>query len=316
MFKWLCVFFIASALPLAGAVSIASLVRSSDFGRGIAPDDYGTIYGTGMADSAYAPNTSSWPVSLGGVQLFACPATMGVNTVPSSACTSLSLLFVSPAQVNFYIPSKVGGNVLVGSFGGDIVLVASDFTSGLLLTHGVPYAAAIFLEGFDCFIDPRYSKMGQQTCGLTWNQPMPSVSLWCERGAVTDAGGDLLTSSNPAHLGQYVSVWATGLGSFGTTKTMEAAIADPVNGSGSYTFPVAYAGESASSPGLFQINIQIPPALQCGDAQSGLTPLPAGDYSWDLSLTLVGYNGSFGIPNSNAIRIPVVVHPGDVQCSH
>lgn len=304
--------------PIKTAIAsptIGAIVRSADFGIGLVPDDYGTIYGSALADSNYAASNTPWPISLGGVQLFACPATMGVNTIPSTACTALFLLFVSPAQINFYIPPKVAGTLLVANIAGNMVFVSGDFTQGTLRTQGIAYAAAIFIEGFDCFIDPRYAKMGQPNCGLTWTPPSPSVNFWCERGAVADSNGNLLTSTNPARLGQYVTIWATGLGSFGTTKTMEAQVANPQNGPGGYTFPVTYAGESSVSPGLFQINIQIPTALQCGDTQAGLSALPPGNYAWDLSLVLSGYNGNFGIPSSNPIWVPVIVRPGDVQCS-
>jgi len=196
------------------------------------------------------------------------------------------------------------------------------YNQGLVAMHGVITAPAIFWEGFDCFIDSRYQARGQKSCGLTWTQPDASVSLWNVRGAVTDAQGKILTSANPAKLGQVVSIWASGLGPFGKTADVISNVAnaplygDPIhNAIGPYRIPVLYAGESSAFPGLFQINVQIPVTLQCGDPAWGLPAWPSGTYNWDLQVSIMGYDGISQLTDeSKAVWVPVSVRPGDVQC--
>ena len=92
---------------------------------------------------------------------------------------------------------------------------------------------------------------------------------------------------------------------------------------GPYSVPVAYAGESSAFPGLYQINLQLPAALQCGDPNWGLPAWPSGNYSWDLYISIVADQtpnlGFIGGPElteeSNAVWVPVVVRPGDLSCT-
>jgi uncharacterized protein (TIGR03437 family) len=315
---------IATAAPSATPPSITSLVRSADFGQGLIANDYATIYGQNLSDGGtYQGSGSALPVSLGGFEVFACeqPANIPAD-LGTSKCPALPLIFVSPGQVNFYVPANAG-TALFAQINGVSLTVSGNFTQGLVEVMGYLTAPAIFIEGFDCFIDPRYSAEGQKNCGLSWNTPPSSVDLWCERGAVTDLLGNLLTSSNPAHVGDYVSMWVTGLGIFGTkTTTMKAYIYNaPLYGSptfnaiGPYPFFPSYSGES-QFPGLYQINMQIPPAIQCGDQSWGLPAWPTGSYNWDLLIGVVGtLNGvSEYTPESNGVWVPVIVRPGDVVC--
>ncbi len=75
---------------------------------------------------------------------------------------------------------------------------------------GAPTAPAIFSEGYDCFVDSRYQD-AFKNCGLTWIHPATNAA---NRGAVLDQHWKLVDSSNPARLGDYVSIWISGLGEF------------------------------------------------------------------------------------------------------
>jgi hypothetical protein len=74
----------------------------------------------------------------------------------------------------------------------------------------------IFSEGFDCLTDPRY-KDANVNCGLTFTGTLPLI-VQAVRGAVTDQRGIVLSSSNRTRVGQYYTIWLTGLGPFTNGK--------------------------------------------------------------------------------------------------
>lgn len=150
---------------------------------------------------------------------------------------------------------------------------------------------------------------------------MASSEPWCERGAATDLTGKLLTSSNPAHLGDYITLWMTGIGGFPAIDYTGPTVVnvnnaplygDPqYNAIGPYPVYASYLGESLIYPGLFQVNVQIPITLQCGDPIWGLPAWPGGNYNWDLLISVL-----FEHTESNGVWVPVVVHPGEPSCSN
>ncbi|HXJ44931.1 MAG TPA: hypothetical protein VNH18_36925, partial [Bryobacteraceae bacterium] len=174
-----------------------------------------------------------------------------------------------------------------------------------ITTQGQLIAPAIFREGYDCLIDPRYQDAGK-SCGLTWLAPSTNSA---DRGAVTDLNGNLVTSSNPARLGQYLVLWATGLGSFaaknGATVTMSNVPVYGFAGDTYYPIQTLYSGESAFS-GVYQINTQVPLALATG-VGAYPPPWPCGNYKWEVSLSVSVANQA-----SNLIQIPVVVNSADI----
>ncbi len=209
--------------------------------------------------------------------------------------------------------------------GGTSYLAGAPFCNEYSCSASAP---AIFIEGYDCIIDPSYAN-ADENCGLSWTPP-PDGERAYVRGAITDLNGKLLTSAHPAHVNEYLILWASGLGRFGKTDSMAILINNAplccgtVHQSiGPYSVPVVYAGESSISPGLFQINLQLPATLQCGDPNWGLPAWPSGTYSWDLNISVVAESapdlGSIGGPElteeSNGVWVPVVVRPGDVSCS-
>jgi uncharacterized protein (TIGR03437 family) len=312
---------LAMGVGFAQAPKITAVVRAADFQPGIPPDDYGTIYGTGLADATYQASTLPWPTKLGSTEVFGCSVYVGFM---ASACQAFPVFFAAPTQVNFYVPTSALGHYLFVRVNGvtQAGIVGIDYTATQKV-QGIPIEPAIFIEGYDCFIDPRYQRAGQP-CGLSWTQPPADSSisgpLWCKRGAATNQAGQLLTSGNPAHVGDYITLWMTGIGGFPandykalptTVRVNNAPLyGDPrYNSIGPYPTYASYLGESSVYPGLFQVNVQIPAALQCGDSGWGLPAWPSGNYNWDLLISVV-FEGT----ESNGIWVPLVVHPGDVAC--
>jgi hypothetical protein len=150
------------------------------------------------------------------------------------------------------------------------------------------------------------------------------------RGAVTDQQGNSLTSGNPARVGQYYTVWLTGLGQFANGKP-QAPVAMtftdvPVfgyKGSIGLLADLTYIGPSPQFPGLYQINFQLPSAVVDGKAldyganfSSGANFFPCGDYAWEISLNVEQQDmlTRYWI-QANTVLIPIVVKNGDVACA-
>jgi hypothetical protein len=302
---------------IAAAPHVASVVNSADFSAGVPLGGFGTVYGTALSDAVYQSSVYPFPISLGPTQAALCSTLTGKILAITSACLPLSLTYVSPTQINFVMPLalpppslglSLASMAVVVSVSGAVDDGASSGTDGGQVFAG-SIDPRIFREGYDCFIDPRFQDY-DRNCGLSWMEP-PTYAA--DRGAVTDLTGRLITSANPAHLNQYVVVWASGLGAIGPGGTAVAWMFNiPTYGDSNWPYaPVqlAYTGES-SFPGLYQINMQVPAAIATGAAFGNL-PWPCGDYAWEVSLSV----GTANNAQSNLIQIPIVVKSGDVACN-
>jgi uncharacterized protein (TIGR03437 family) len=115
-------------------------------------------------------------------------------------------------------------------------------------------------------------------------------------GIVTNAlTGQLITNSNPAHAGDYLVIYATGLGALtggnGEVEPSDGAAAPGTTiyhtnaqvsvNIGGVTIPAAFAGLTPTFAGLYQVNVQVPQGVTTGstvpvtlsatDAASGVT---------------------------------------------
>jgi uncharacterized protein (TIGR03437 family) len=228
----------------------------------------------------------------------------------------LGLIFASPAQVNFMIPETLPTNKPGIGPGATLAVIVN---VGGALDASPPFSLLfpqprIFTEGYDCFIDVRFQD-ANKNCGLTLTKP---ATYAADRGAVTDQSGRVLSSSNPARLGQYYTIWMTGLGAFNNGKIATSLGMSITNvpvfgykGDTSISVTPSYVGPSPQFPGLYQVNFQLPSQIAGGGYPSGYPPLfPCGDYSWEVSLDL-----SQGISPANLVQIPVIVKTGDVACA-
>jgi hypothetical protein len=309
--------------PSVGACAphVLGVVNSADFATGIPLGGFGTIYGSSLSDGTYQASTYPFPQNLGPTTAWLCNAILPVAV---SSCQPISLIFVSQTQINFVMPQsiqKITGLpmdlmqlAVVVSVNGviDDGTPTTRTTQGLNSGNFANYNPRIFREGYDCFTDSRFQDYGKN-CGLSWTQPPTNAA---DRGAITDLDGNLITSTNPSHLGQFLVAWVSGLGAHGQKVNATGFIANiPFYGYPNYQntqqISLAYAGESGF-PGLFQVNFQVPTFIATGDGTSFEPSWPCGNYSWEISLAV-------GIANyrqvSNFVQIPVAVKVGDVPCS-
>jgi uncharacterized protein (TIGR03437 family) len=310
------------AAPLAAQTpKITALVSAADSQPRIAVGGLGSIYGVNLAAGNSAAAGAPWPTKLGDTEVWICGSPIVVER-----CVFAGLTYASPTQINFYVPGTID---------------ALETQSIIIRRHDMPESAAgataqaypfrfdqaaprIFFMGYDCLIDGRYPD-ANRNCGLSYTRPPTQSSV---RGAVTDIQGSLLTSSNPARVGQYYTLWMTGLGAFmngvpGATFRLLLTNA-PLNTSPraqtiSYAIAPSFIGSSAQFPGLYQVNFQLPTRVVDGtgataDGRGGTeSPFSCGEYSWEVQIETQQTDGTLGVTTiANVVSLPIKVFIGDV----
>jgi uncharacterized protein (TIGR03437 family) len=154
-----------------------------------------------------------------------------------------------------------------------ILAIASLASNSQQINFQVPFEAAsnvveIRYQGFSTFAFP-------QTAA-------PGVFLLSDGAAAVEHSSDysLVTPSNPAHAGEVIIVYATGLGKVSPPVVSGVAATGPssvVPACGSFGFvqstapyltgSILYAGLTPGFVGLYQLNIQLPQSLTPGTAQ-------------------------------------------------
>lgn len=116
-------------------------VSAASYTAEIAPDSIASIFGSGMANGVYTVNSLPLPRSLGGTEV----------TVNGAA---IELLYVSPTQINFLLPTNTNGGtvtievksggVIVGQGNATVSNVAPAFFTATADGKGVPAGYSTF----------------------------------------------------------------------------------------------------------------------------------------------------------------------------
>jgi uncharacterized protein (TIGR03437 family) len=315
------------APAISGVTSAASF---SD--RQVSTEGYVSVFGSKLADKTYSASPP-YETKLGSTEVFVCPSTPptpAAQGILAGQCKAAAIQYASPTQVNAVLAGIVAGpKYFAVRVNGTLDAAASAFTTtGKAFPVTVLAAApALFLAGRDCPIDsvpatgggPRWNGVNQN-CGLFTAEPIedkPTAPLLhpsrANRGVVTDLDGKIVWSGNPARIGNFYTIWLTGLGVISSAKvpdTLRVGWADiPAYG---YQYPtqgdakVTYVGSVPQFPGLYQINFQVPAAI--GTGPLGYGAWPCGNYSWELSLNVI-----FG-QSADIVDFPLVIKNGDVPC--
>lgn len=299
-----------------GNPAIKSIVSGGSFGaRSVADGSFATIFGSGLADKEYIAGPAPLPKTLGGITVTVCEG---------QSCVPAQIAYANPSQLNVLLPSfpdlpTVGLNFGPAGAICTIYVSADKLASNVIQFFLWTYAPDIFFEGYDCLIDPRY-QFRDPKCGLTSS---PSSLMQATRGAITDEIGRLVYSGKPAKLGQYYTIWLTGLRFVEGKPNPDLALDlgnipaySPSQTLNPVSAPIvpSFVGPSPQFPGLVQINFQLPidPSAYVGYA----SPWPCGTYQWELDLSLQqgGNDNTAPIADPLLFQIPVAVNPGDVPC--
>jgi uncharacterized protein (TIGR03437 family) len=205
-------------------------------GNAVAPGSIASLYGANLAPQVATPDSASstLPFALGGVSM-----TMGGVAVP--------FFFVSPTQFNFQVP---------------LFTLTEQASTTLTITQGTaetsftvllkPYAPALF----------------------TTNQAGTGQASTLIAGTASIAApSDAFPGSRPARIGEYISIYATGLGdvsnrpalgSGGPVDPFARTLGTPEVTVGGVPATVTFSGLAPGFSGLYQINVQVPDGAPTG----------------------------------------------------
>jgi uncharacterized protein (TIGR03437 family) len=301
--------------------AITSVVSGGSFrSDAVASGAFATIFGSNLSDNGYS-GSLPWPTTLGGVSVTVCDA-QGKN------CVAPQLTYVNATQVNLLMP-VIPNLPSTGAVNETLYLTVGSVKSNTLIFQIKAYSPDIFFVGYDCLIDPTI-QYRDTDCGLSPTQApaqAPAGPYQAYRGTLTDQSGHLIYSGNPATLGQYYTLWVTGLGFNASTKQPSPDLGIQVLNIPFYDsyqrkflnptvdyLNASFAGPSPQFPGLWQINLQLPTYWAAGNPPSW-TAWPCGNYDLELKLGVgQDYGPSVFFYYPVSIDVPVQIKVGEFPC--
>jgi len=231
--------FRAESLSAASSGSSVTVLNGASFGSPVAPGAWISIFGVNLADT-----TREWSAEdfIGNL----LPTALSGTSVRIGS-QDAAISYVSPTQINALIPPDAPTGQTTVTVNGPAGAVASGTINVDQLAPALfmfspesqRYVAAVLADG---------TLAGKQ--GLFPDNP---------------------TLTRPLKVGQYVSLWSTGLGSTNPAVPPGQMFSDPRPMNGSENFSVTIGGRPAQvswvgavSPGLYQINV-VAPVLPSGD---------------------------------------------------
>ncbi len=216
----------------------AALVNAASYEAVVAPGSIGALFGASLSTQTQLASVLPLPAVLGGTSV-------------KIAGKSAPLFFVSPSQINLQVPSGI-------SAGAATVEVFSGTGATPIATGNVTVAEA---------------SPGIFTVGATGR----GQAIALNSDFSINAGFDLFPGSRPEAAGNYVSIFATGIG--GTSPAVadgQAAPGSPVaTGVGATTVTIGgvqaqvlFSGLAPGFVGLWQINVLLPENLPTNPATS------------------------------------------------
>ena len=225
------IFLTASIL---NAQRIQAITDAASYSPRVSPGALATIFGTGLANSTAQANGFPLPLSLGGASVYA---------LQSKTLTQAPVVYASPTQINFQVPSGLTPGVANFS----VALNGGSFSFAVNVVNAGP---AIFQDSGS-------------------------------HAVAQDAGASYATNStsHPAAAGSVVVVYFTGQGPVDNSVPDGAAAPDsplsnatgnPTATIGGVNAPVQFFGLTPGYAGLAQANLQVP-NLATGDYPLVLT---------------------------------------------
>ena len=232
-------------------VRIGGVASSSGFHRPsvVCPGSDPSLFGEGLADEIIVADTVPLPLELGGVSV-------ELNGIPAP------LIFVSPNQINFQTPWELHkdtkATVVVRNKGEESLpakVIIAPFNPGIFTTTQTGSGqAAVLIAG--------------------------TRSVAAAEGSIPGA------ATRPVKIGEFISIFATGLGAVDNQPPSGAATpasplartkTNPVVTIGGVEAGLTFSGLAPGFVGLYQVNAEVAAGTPVGDAvelvlSSGLVP--------------------------------------------
>lgn len=221
------------AINANGVVSAASF----EIGQGLAPGSLISIFGTALSEATRSVSTPYLPLSMSGVSVSFDVPERGIS-VPGR------LIYVGPSQINLQVPWELQG------LNSALMKVSiGPLTESALYTIPLANHSPAFFEKTDA--------------GGTGRLIIAAVHLT----------GREVSSQEPAMPGQFVSLYATGLGpvenqpasgELAPLEPLSRTLETPTVTIGGQAASVDFSGLAPTFAGLYQLNVRIPTGLQPG----------------------------------------------------
>jgi len=243
--------FTRTLLMVASRSEIVALTTS---GVTILPPNYDASVAAPFISSVVSAADLMSPVAPGGLMAVLGTNLSGTNqatnevplpTVINDSCLTVNgapvpLMFVSPTQVNAEMPAQASGNVA-------IVMHTPGGVSNTFLLTLLSGAPAVFLTTLDGVPN------------------VPAIVRW-ENNLV-------VTSTNPVHRGDILTIYLTGLGAVnppvsdgaaGQANPLSTTLINPVVEIGGINAPVLFSGLVPGYPGMYVLNVSVPDSTPQG----------------------------------------------------
>jgi uncharacterized protein (TIGR03437 family) len=305
-----------TALNAGGSGLLWSTYLGSGAVCGIALDSAGNVYATGTAITLTAAPLAPSKSAFVGVVEFGPGNSPGLqftaNSIGNAAsyhpglpqAGGLATLFVTGLKVSGLatgsgnpLPTELAGvSIIVQGVPAPMLAVADIPEAGMQqINFQVPFEAGqsvnlveVRYQGASTFVIP-------QTVGpgiFVLNDGTPAIQHAADYSLVTD--------SNPAHAGETIVVYVTGLGPVqsavadGTPATSADVASDSIYSDNWVSFgTILYAGLTPGAVGLYQVNVQLPSNLSRGELSFSLTwgagfgpPYPGDNIAKSNTVTL------------------------------
>lgn len=227
--------FLVGGPPQSNSKAVVSAANPLG-GNTLALRSIATIYGVNLASkTAVADLAPPLPSTLGGTTL---TMLSGTQTIP--------LFFVSPGQINFQVPFITTG--------GQTLTITQGVQSVSIPVQLVQYAPALF---------------------TTNAQGTGQASATIANSATVVAPVGSLADARPAKIGEYISIYCTGLGDVSNrpalgspspSSPIASTLTKPTVTFGSVPGNVIFSGLAPGFVGLYQVNVQVPDGAPTGPA--------------------------------------------------
>jgi uncharacterized protein (TIGR03437 family) len=257
----------AVLLPVGQAPAIASVVNSASFnvGGAVAPGSIVSVFGANFGNN---DNLSAFPATVYN----------GVSVLFNGTAAPIFALSASGGQINVFVPSELPASGTVS-----VTVQGTNGTSAVQSLRLASAAPGIFF--YSDPLTPSRRNAVAVTANTAWIA-MP-LSMAPSLGLPTNctALGAAALCAQPAHAGDYLVIYTTGLGKAtvngdpngavlptGTVtpvpqngKPVYQTVATPSVTIGGQGATVLFSGLVPGNAGLYQVNVQIPAGVSAGD---------------------------------------------------